>query len=344
MAVWLAAPDETVSWAEAQQFASHPLTTKLGGAPAWLLPPAVASPPDPRCEQCRGPMALVVQAHAPVAHVDNRVLYVFGCRSGRCPGSWKVYRCQLAGGADSDSLLTSKNDGGAAGATFAGAEFDDEFEEPAAGESFKGDEFGSVNPEPTPVVDTAPTFAGDEFEEQGQGQEEVKEEEDEEEEDKEENVGSDCPVIPEDLPARTSASSSRLCNVVGPAGGLPTRGPLSTAPLRPICLEFFPEPEGGPKAEEKELQRLRKQMKQLAMDDAPGEEYEAAADKVFSRFSKRLAKYPKQCLRWSLGGAPLPIQQRRPPPGSGLPGTAVAPPRCPACGAARQFEMQVLPT
>lgn len=45
-------------------------------------------------------------------------------------------------------------------------------------------------------VDTAPTFAGDEFEEQGQGQEEVKEEEDEEEEDKEDNAGSDCPVIP----------------------------------------------------------------------------------------------------------------------------------------------------
>ena len=85
--------------------------TKVGGAPDW---PRRSSPPPSAmtaCASCGEPMALVVQAHAPLvageladgAAVADRTLYLFACFSRACRAStaagadarrWKCVRAQ----------------------------------------------------------------------------------------------------------------------------------------------------------------------------------------------------------------------------------------------------------
>ena len=89
--------------------------TKVGGAPDW---PRRSSPPPSAmtaCASCGEPMALVVQAHAPLvageladgAAVADRTLYLFACFSRACRAStaagadarrWKCVRAQARRG------------------------------------------------------------------------------------------------------------------------------------------------------------------------------------------------------------------------------------------------------
>lgn len=56
-------------------------------------------------------------------------------------------------------------------------------------------------------------------------------------------------------------------------------------------------------------------------------------DKTFMAFQKRVASYPRQCVRFSPAGKPLPFRQER------LPSAGT----CSACGQQRVFEMQLMP-
>ncbi|XP_037076921.1 programmed cell death protein 2-like [Pollicipes pollicipes] len=58
-------------------------------------------------------------------------------------------------------------------------------------------------------------------------------------------------------------------------------------------------------------------------------------DPVFTRFRKRVAREPEQVVRYWRGGAPLWVSSRRVPAAADVPACR--------CGAARQFEFQVLP-
>jgi len=320
-AVWLAAPDETVSFVEAEDFDRHPLTVKLGGLPAWLLDPTDSPNPDPICSLCKAPMSLVVQCHAPVVDTEARVLYVFGCTSGKCQSSFIAFRAQSVYENDpyaADDPETTKTATSAAECfsnkadrmgpppppTFAGAEFDD----------FDDDPDSSIPPITTPS----------------------------------QPIRSSCPVPASSAPSNTPHDA--LPSQIKPlAKRRPPPAPRDRAShgraFAPICLDVFPEPEGPTRADEAELQSLRQQVKSLTVDgDAGGEEYETGPiDKAFAKFTKRMARHPKQCLRWSLGGTPLAIQAQKLPPLSSLPG-AGSPPPCEVCGANRQFELQVLPT
>lgn len=68
-----------------------------------------------------------------------------------------------------------------------------------------------------------------------------------------------------------------------------------------------------------------------------GEVYEkvlpAGYDKAFKNFHTRVAHYPRQCVRFAPRGQPLPFSPDPLPP---------VPP-CAACGAARAFELQLMP-
>lgn len=86
------------------------------------------------------------------------------------------------------------------------------------------------------------------------------------------------------------------------------------------------------------LQQLVKEKKSGTLDDVSEselEEYtkEMPEDKVFMKFSKRVARHPDQVLRYDRGGAPLWITDKS----DGL--THV--PNCQHCDGERNFEFQV---
>ncbi|XP_071100205.1 programmed cell death protein 2-like [Haliotis cracherodii] len=56
-------------------------------------------------------------------------------------------------------------------------------------------------------------------------------------------------------------------------------------------------------------------------------------DKCFHKFMKRIKRCPEQVIRYHHGGSPLPISA-----------SPLAPRPCPACGAARVFELQLVPS
>lgn len=62
-------------------------------------------------------------------------------------------------------------------------------------------------------------------------------------------------------------------------------------------------------------------------------------DLAFHRFQKRVGRLPTQCLRYSVGGAPLAVSDRAEPQ---FPAPESVPP-CADCGASRQCEIQLLP-
>lgn len=66
---------------------------------------------------------------------------------------------------------------------------------------------------------------------------------------------------------------------------------------------------------------------------------ELAGDEWFLKFQRRLARSPSQVVRYAWGGKPLWISA---PPEEV--GNRAWPPPCPRCGAARTFELQLLPT
>lgn len=70
-----------------------------------------------------------------------------------------------------------------------------------------------------------------------------------------------------------------------------------------------------------------------------GEQYESVeaamgVDKAFMAFQKRVSSYPRQCVRFSPSGRPLPFHQDNAISGGG---------RCGECGRERVFELQLMP-
>lgn len=94
--------------------------------------------------------------------------------------------------------------------------------------------------------------------------------------------------------------------------------------------------------ENKEMEKLRRMMQEKRagtlsyVSENELEQYTRTLpeDKVFNKFSKRIARHPEQVLRYDRGGTPLWITGH-------TEGTAVAVPNCQYCKGERQFEFQV---
>jgi len=129
-------------------------------------------------------------------------------------------------------------------------------------------------------------------------------------------------------------------------------------------LSTISEPLPPPLANSKSQSKLEDEV--LGLEAAPGgwtmESYENSltVDTVFEKFTKRVSLDSEQCIRYDLGGAPLPFQSDQvfkdtfqTPKATGaassittarqydLSSTAV--PRCPFCGGERVFECQLMP-
>ncbi|XP_026328710.1 programmed cell death protein 2 [Hyposmocoma kahamanoa] len=96
--------------------------------------------------------------------------------------------------------------------------------------------------------------------------------------------------------------------------------------------------------ENKEMEKLRKMIQEKRagtlgnVSENELEQYTRTLpeDKVFNKFSKRIARHPDQVLRYDRGGTPLWITGH-------TEGTAVVVPNCQYCKEERQFEFQVMP-
>lgn len=91
----LALPDGPLSPAEDRD----PFCSKLGGSPAWLIPPTPSTAGNPSCPLCQTEMYLVLQMDCPREDLIfegvpvDRVVYVFTCNTRACsqsPQGWRV--------------------------------------------------------------------------------------------------------------------------------------------------------------------------------------------------------------------------------------------------------------
>lgn len=112
-----------------------------------------------------------------------------------------------------------------------------------------------------------------------------------------------------------------------------------------LCTYLFPLQEEVKDVDvNKEMEKLQKMMHQNKagtlenVTESELEEYtkEMPEDKVFNKFSKRVARHPEQVLRYDRGGSPLWITELVPNCGSDN-----LVPNCELCGGERQFEFQV---
>jgi pre-rRNA-processing protein TSR4 len=62
---------------------------RVGGLPFWLDPRALPPAKDLECSTCKDPLAFLLQIYCPldqVASAFHRMLFLFCCRRGSCPG------------------------------------------------------------------------------------------------------------------------------------------------------------------------------------------------------------------------------------------------------------------
>ncbi|XP_072940939.1 programmed cell death protein 2-like [Epargyreus clarus] len=93
----------------------------------------------------------------------------------------------------------------------------------------------------------------------------------------------------------------------------------------------------------KEMEKLTKLLQEKKggslsnIDDAELEQYTRGlpVDKVFNKFSKRIARHPEQVLRYDRGGTPLWITENK--------NALIHVPNCQYCEGERQFEFQIMP-
>ncbi|KAJ2907611.1 hypothetical protein GGI21_003716 [Coemansia aciculifera] len=79
----------TLGYAEPldEDFDKECFPSKIGGRPRWLDPTRPLSADQVQCDECASPMAMLMQLYAPEdepAEAFHRMLYVFICRNGSC--------------------------------------------------------------------------------------------------------------------------------------------------------------------------------------------------------------------------------------------------------------------
>eukprot|EP01064_Diplonema_japonicum_P035053 TRINITY_DN7463_c0_g2_i1.p1 TRINITY_DN7463_c0_g2~~TRINITY_DN7463_c0_g2_i1.p1 ORF type:complete len:357 (+),score=78.42 TRINITY_DN7463_c0_g2_i1:107-1177(+) len=279
--------------------------SKIGGEAKWLHGDA-----DVMCgvEGCGRKMQLVSQVHAPLK-VFDRILYVFGCGRSTCQASndgWKVLRAQEYN-ADYDTDVKKETTKEVKESAF---EVDDDWGGGGGfGDDGDDDPFGA---------------AGNPF-----------------------GCGGDSPFAEESVVVPPKNESSAAAKEVIQNRVWEPQHPTETdvAPFPMVPVDVIPEPsEAG---DSSELRELRKKYGHLTTYDSMGpgegtgggadEEYEKQGtnnQRAFMKFSKRVARYPSQVIRWCFGGKPLEIDA--------APVDKVLP--CSNCGSKKVPEAQVLST
>ncbi|CAD7696883.1 unnamed protein product [Ostreobium quekettii] len=337
-------------------------SSKVGGA-AWFPGADPLSPSsDVSCAVCGDPLALVVQAYAPLSVeqagvcLPDRTMHLYGCVKegcGKLQGSWRAFRAQLAPGAGGrgqgnaerrhpttpsggaatadgrdEGLDSGKSAsfglGGAGGDDRSGGKGDERTEDPFG--------FGDLN------------AALDDLTNGHKGSMNHKQEN----------------RIAKKAKGRSSADTN---SAAAAAAGSSTQCEAASVSAAPTVMlpEFFlpavpepgPEHEGFGKMTEAErthvdeiLERYKetaqeleggKEKKPERGENWAGEVHEKCSSRwsdggAFWRFKKRLDRCPEQCVRYSFGGEFLNPSN-----------DAIKVPSCSACGSQRHMELQIVP-
>ena len=337
---------------------TNPYSCKAGGAPAWLLP---SSAPRATCAGCGAPQALAAQLYAPVPGFD-RTLYIMGCNNAACPAPldkrWRVLRqqCPAVTSAGPPALpctatdrvvaddVSAANWGDCGGGGCGGGW--------AAGD---GGEWGATARAACSATDIERLLAQREAVSTNAGP-----------------SSTAGPLTPVRVPTGVPIVPTMSPPPVGLFMPTPSADLIHTH--QETVLKIIPEPWEADDDLSHERALLAAYRGREAGDEVirtgdveaanegantgaaagpssaghyggvastggQGEQYEATppGTSLFLRFAKRLQRSPHQCVRYAYGGEPLwPVQ---PPLDFDTP-----PPRCPGCGAARVFELQLMPS
>jgi hypothetical protein len=300
--------------------------TWLGGAAA--APPGVARLPHPTCRLCARDCALVLQAFAPTAAHPSRLLLVFACNSSRCAesvGAWTALRVLCLAERAADRPGDRPQDRLVAAAR--GAQKEAQAVALNGGECASGRGTGTLSGN---GGDSDSDAEGDL--ESMQALLELR------------NVridGRAAAAPPMPAKARPAAAAAAQPPSGGSGGG---RGAPACLPVVPIEVDFEASGAAGGDPLDADVQRLLARYAEEQSDDdgaggsssrwaAEADEPETEAGRALDAFQDCLRRAPGHVVRHQRGGAAVWPTHPRPPP----------PPDC-ACGAARVFELQLMPT
>ncbi|XP_011563697.3 programmed cell death protein 2 [Plutella xylostella] len=295
---------------ERSSFLLHPrfFPSKVGGKPAWLDLKNLPSPSETTCSRCEDPLIFLCQVYAPYEESDesfHRSIFIFVCKNGSC--------CQSN---NAENFVVIRN------------------QLPRKNEYYLFEPY----------------------------------EEDENEEFSMEKWSKLCEVCGTKAPSHCSkckkiyycsrkhqildwkkghkekcdemkgAEIVKPCNFVVTESG---KGLLFKE--WELVVDEEDEEEATNVDENSEMEKLRKLMQEkkagslTGVSEAELDQYtqEQPVDKVFNKFSKRIARHPDQVLRYDRGGAPLWI--------TGNTNSVAHIPNCEYCNGERQFEFQIMP-
>ncbi|KAF9415010.1 hypothetical protein HW555_007277 [Spodoptera exigua] len=288
----------------------HPkyFPSKVGGKPAWLNLQDLPSPNELSCKKCDEPLVFLCQIYAPYEESDDafhRTIFLFICRNGSCcqinsSDNLKVLRCQL----------------------------------PRKNDFYSFEPYEEIESEDFPM-DKWPRLC---------------------------NLCG-CKGPSHCSKCKKTYYCSRKHQILDWQKGHKQICPeLQTADVKPnnfIVTEsgksvlfkeweliVDEEDEEDPKdvninEEMEKLQKLMQEKKAGTLSNVSEDELEQYTktmpeDKVFNKFSKRVARHPDQVLRYDRGGHPLWI--------TGNSGNSIVNvPNCQYCNGERQFEFQIMP-
>lgn len=305
-----------------------PYGTKVGGYPAWIS----TAPPTPCCALCRDGMALVIQAYSPlnILPTHERVLYIFACVKQSCSsknGGWCVVRSHIeAEGYENDNWTET---------TTTDENNTKNQSSESNTESWGGDDDWNDNDNDN--GDNAGKDKSDSTESWGGGDDDWN---DNAGDDKEKEDVDDISSKLEDLltlrdQSKTSKTSKTSTKQKKGKEKKTKETPTATKQPKGYFTPHYLVVEEEP--ESKSEVSSHHDITDSAASDTEewaGEEYEYAPNRVESKFFKKMALSPLQCIRYKFNGAPLLMYED--------PNLSVPP--CPSCGAARTFELQLMST
>uniref|UniRef100_M1D340 Programmed cell death protein 2 C-terminal domain-containing protein n=1 Tax=Solanum tuberosum TaxID=4113 RepID=M1D340_SOLTU len=301
------------TWAGHMHEAADHYTTKIGGLPDWPIPLPSASVDLFKCSSCKSDLSLLAQVYAPISHkslnIEERVIYVFGCLMPECGSttvSWRAIRIQKS----------------------------------VNSEGLKSQSDKAVSSSASSVSDSK-----EEWKKDISSSSSLEEDDDEDDDDDDIDLAELGRALSE---AASLASQSKKQN----------HGRKLTAKISsPVCADrvidkklpvipcfyIYAEEEKFSKKDASVCSKnISSPIKDHESDPDSKEEtwevedyeYDRAlnADRIYLKFKKRVDAYPEQCFRYSYGGKPLLAS-----------GDAGDPGMCRLCGAARQYEMQLMP-